>query len=382
MKSWKFVLVLLGVSIAILAGFWGGTLLKRNHDIQAVPWPPNMNVDDWKVYTNKEFNFSFKYPADWYIKVYPTSSIHDTLLIEMSNYTFDRVGNRPKLKSHFKMGVAIYADEPLTGQSLDDWIASRGAYQPSQVVKKGVVQVAGQDSKEYAVEYYPGTIIHSFYLIIKNPDFENLVMSVSALPFDEPWMEEVFYLVASTMRVGPYSRPTISPPFPWPPDMNVNEWATYTNEDFHFSFKYPSDFDLKEYPGSLVKGADGVAISNYLLGTVQVKGQERENFFKMNFVIHATTPLKDDQTLDDWLKHGYIGAPRNQQQKPLQVDGRDAIEVAVEYFPGVIGHVVLLVIEDTEYGDLIMSISIPYKEPGMEEVSRLILTTLKIESNK
>ena len=50
MKNLKFVLILVGLSVAIFAGFFGGTLLlSKAKSGQPAPWPPSMNVDEWKT---------------------------------------------------------------------------------------------------------------------------------------------------------------------------------------------------------------------------------------------------------------------------------------------------------------------------------------------
>jgi hypothetical protein len=165
---------------------------------------------------------------------------------------------------------------------------------------------------------------------------------------------------------------------PWPPNMGIDSWKTYTNEDFYFSFIYPAEWFLYELGGSPVPGVDGVEISNYNLDTLPAKGPAPANFFKMRFILHANDPLIEGQTLDDWIESRgmYI-----KQEQTLQIAGREARELVRESYPGVVGYEVLLIVDHPEYGKLVLSITPPssaLENQEIEGVFRKILSTLRI----
>jgi hypothetical protein len=164
--------------------------------------------------------------------------------------------------------------------------------------------------------------------------------------------------------------------------MNMDSWKTYVNKGFYFSFKYPADWYLYELGGSPVPGTDYVEISNYNLEKLPPgKGSPLEYFFKMAFVVHANDPLKEGQSLNDWIQSKAYYSLHIKQERTLQVADREAKELIWESYPGIAAYYVLLIVDHPDYGKLVLSISSPnsaLEDQEIEGVFRKILSTLQV----
>jgi hypothetical protein len=66
-------LIILIIPVLIGLGLVGYLVLKQSTLSQPAPTSPTDQTVDWKTYTNTSFNYSFKYPQDWYLKESPVA---------------------------------------------------------------------------------------------------------------------------------------------------------------------------------------------------------------------------------------------------------------------------------------------------------------------
>jgi hypothetical protein len=90
-----------------------------------------------------------------------------------------------------------------------------------------------------------------------------------------------------------------SRPASLPPIANMEEWLTYNDERFHFSFQYPPDWYIYIVPADVAGG--GVQISTYNpYDIVQNQKGVPADYFKIEIMVVGGDPLKPGQSLIEW----------------------------------------------------------------------------------
>ncbi|GEM_PF-6691877 len=190
MKSVKTLLVVLALLVTAFIVFWG---------VDQSGYLSSISSDgEWKTYSLEDYHLSFKYPPDWFLEKIPGGTVDG---IYLSNYPFDRVGNKPVPADFFKMSLVVHLDMPLAAaQSLDDWVKIQPFYGSQQMKSSKSIMVAGQEAREIEIEQLPDVILPSIFLVIEDSGIGKVIMSIGHGQFIEPDLETVFRQIVATIQ--------------------------------------------------------------------------------------------------------------------------------------------------------------------------------------
>lgn len=163
---------------------------------------------------------------------------------------------------------------------------------------------------------------------------------------------------------------------PLPP---MDQWLTYTDERFHFTFRYAPDWYIRVMPADRYGG--GVQLSTYDLNTTAFTVEDvPPDYLKIEIVVVGSGdsfPLLPGQTVEEWVRaRGGYDPSQVRQEKHAVVAGREAFEQTVEYFPGWQVTTIFIPYHDATYGDTVLWISsTPFWQPSLEQAFRQIVST-------
>jgi hypothetical protein len=193
------ILALVGVGAYAGIWWWG----NQNSKV-AVPSATPDPTAGWQTYTNTQFGYSFKYPADWKLTEYtdgvdvepPSSDGHNTYFgVSIDSRTWSQV------QTEFnKPGVA------------------------DQFVVQDIV-VDGIPAKEYGVKSGNQTA-GSIFLTFSNTTYHISLFR----PAINPTAVKTVNDILSTLKFNNSA--------------TISTWKTYHNEQYGFEFKYPADWKL------------------------------------------------------------------------------------------------------------------------------------------
>lgn len=146
------------------------------------PTPTPNPTGDWKIYTNTQYKYSFKYPADWVgaglqpgSAPFPIDSEADSVLQSVEFYPNGLEGAVIKYPR-----FAVEVDDPVTNQSLgsySDWINELRESQFYKVTNESQQLISGVNVISLEGPYTQGNIItyHKNYFA-KSPDNKFFVL--------------------------------------------------------------------------------------------------------------------------------------------------------------------------------------------------------------
>lgn len=193
-----------------------------NHKVSK-PSPVINEVKDWKTYTNSEYGFEFKYPNDWIISRQPTLDSDGTVII---GFASSDIQKNPQFKEYGgDFNIFIYNNP--SSLSIKDYFNDKPGLGPNLIgdasggVKNIIVDgqnglrlygVTGESTSDVAI--FPNFVNKKFIVIedIYNPSLIDKILSS-------------FRLIKPTTK--------------------VIDWKTYVNNEFGFSFDYPSNDILR-----------------------------------------------------------------------------------------------------------------------------------------
>lgn len=174
-----------------------------------------MGTENWRTYTNEKMKLSLKYPTDNGINV--ISSSYDD-----SNFSI----NTEKYAPLF-LDVAL-----LSNTKLEEWyVMAYGEAQqetPMPPTLENGPKISELSSKisQFNIQGYDNPVLVTF--VQKGSDLYQVVMPTSN--------NQIQKQILSTFKFT---------------DLNTTaDWKTYTNTKYGYSFNYPSDWNLRLFPGS------------------------------------------------------------------------------------------------------------------------------------
>jgi len=196
------------------------TVLTNNEN-QKLLVVENKNIvvpSDWKTYSNTEIGFEFKYPPSVVVDLDPSHGSSSTSL-----------GFRGIVKN----SSGIVTNPQNLDDSADVDIKNKTINNNPGVLES--IKVDGQDTK-VVCDYIDGTCIAS--ILLPNPVSikglgDDTYFGILVLPEDYLPHKYVNQILSTFKFTNSGKAKTIS----------TTNWKTYTNAEYGFSFKYPSNWD-------------------------------------------------------------------------------------------------------------------------------------------
>lgn len=214
------ILVVVVVIVLLAGGYW---LLFTKPATAPTTTPTGSDTSpnipsDWKIYTNSEHGFAFKYPPSWHFN----SEASSNRIVGIWAEKID--GEAP--------GVVIFQHDAFSDIQIEEWwedhIKDYGDYENwlNQTDRK-VTQLSGynayfvQSSSEKGWYSRPFT---SLYVLKQDKVYE-----ISTNIAVESDLYKIYNQILSTYEFIDESSA-----------IDTSDWKTYTNEKYGFSFKYPN----------------------------------------------------------------------------------------------------------------------------------------------
>jgi len=162
------------------------------------------------------------------------------------------------------------------------------------------------------------------------------------------------------------------------PPPPLDEWVTFTDDRFHFSFQYPPDWHLELEAADVAGG--GVKLSTYPLdSTAFVKGPLPPDYLKIEIDVVGGDPRLAGQTIAEWRHARFDYDPSKVRfERSLVVAGVEALEIRMEYYPGWETTEIYMPFSHPAYGDTAMWISAtPFGLPILEQIYRDIVSSFQ-----
>jgi len=195
-------LTVIGMGVVLLASIIVALVLvlpgtAKEAQPASLPPPP---LDTWVTYADERFGFSFTYPPDWHLNVVPDDAAGGG--VQISTHDLQQPPFKgPIPPGYLKIEFMVVGGDPRNpGESLTDWRHRRADWEPSKVSEEKQEQVAGVDALEEKIAVAPGYVITTIYFPYSHKDYGETGFFISATPFGEASLEEVFRQILSTFK--------------------------------------------------------------------------------------------------------------------------------------------------------------------------------------
>jgi hypothetical protein len=199
----------------------------------------DIDTSDWLTYTNSDLGLTLKYPTDWnyeYYKDYSDSAKQDLIFgIQKTLYPTD-----PARQDFAQYSIKMQSSD---GLELGQWIEKNetwlnddsGAF---EILEEKMVKLAGKDSKYHKLSnHVAGGTSETYYVLVNDKvltiDFQSRIKS--GYQNDQEFVDSVFEIINNSISFEDNNKAA-----------NLEDWQKYTNSDYGFSIKYPSDWNVKE----------------------------------------------------------------------------------------------------------------------------------------
>jgi putative hemolysin len=219
------------------------------------PQPTDEIVNGWRTYRNELLGYNFQYPADTEIII--ADNPLKSLLIFGPGTGNETWGiSHPSDREEYR---------PPEGVDLSQWLTDHYLLGEKRMPD---TQIAGTPAIHFRHERSPQSPAGDRYYFAKAGQLYMVLIEHSS--DEEDWDLDNRFLQsiqldgntsnASASTVIPTAAPTATPvptvtlapmPTALPPLVLDDTWATYTNDRYGFSFRYPSDWKLNEITGSV-----------------------------------------------------------------------------------------------------------------------------------
>lgn len=162
------------------------------------------------------------------------------------------------------------------------------------------------------------------------------------------------------------------------PPPPLDQWKTYTDERFHFSFRYPPDWYLKVIPA--LEGGGGVQISTYDLEAPPFKETPPPDWFKMEILVPIGWPIAPGQSLEEWAQARRVHDPcKFIGEERVTVANLDALKETTECSPGRQSLALYIPYSGISSGDTVLIISVSsFQQSILSEIFWQIVSTFQL----
>src|SRR3989344_1306546 len=243
---------------------------------QTTPSPTTSNITaNWKTYQNTKNNYELKYPDTWEIDAGPGGDQDGPGLADCAQ----------KYDSFFQV--------------------SEG----DTIVGKQNIKFAGTDAIQERINRQQGSWVHLRTFIFQNNSFFVINFTTKATDFDSGKIE--YDQIISTFRFT-NSSPALQ-----------NDWKTYRNTSYIYSFRYPVNFTI--YTGTNQAKEEVIpptATSDKVFLT-----DNKAFLFCCEALVTSVSIIPDSVDIKDWRKYVEVPDYQIKSQKEIIFAGRKALEV-------------------------------------------------------
>jgi putative hemolysin len=206
------------------------------------PQPTDEMVNSWRTYRNELLGYSFQYPADAEIII--ADNPLKSLIISGPGMGNDTWGiSHPSDREEYR---------PPEGVDLLQWLTDHYLLGERRMPD---TQIAGTPAIHFRHERSPQSPAGDRYYFAKAGQLYMVLIEHS--PDEEDWdlnnrfLQSIQFDGNPSNAFAPTLIPTAAPTSTTLPPLVIDDsWATYINEKYGFSFRYPADWKLKEITGS------------------------------------------------------------------------------------------------------------------------------------
>jgi hypothetical protein len=161
----------------------------------------------------------------------------------------------------------------------------------------------------------------------------------------------------------------------------LDQWETYSDEEFGFLFKYPSGWYLESFPNNSI--AKYIDLSNYDWDNPDImiaySKQSPEDAMTIEFVVILNEPLLPGQTLEEWrLSRGDLSPTKPRETQYIKVADIEALEEKIEYYPGGFLTTIYLPYNHKDYDNAVLLINVSnFRQPIMEDIFRQVVDSFE-----
>src|SRR3989344_213171 len=279
---------------------------------QTTPSPTTSNITaNWKTYQNTKNNYELKYPDTWEIDAGPGVDQDGPDLPEISLFNSSSATDRS-----IRIEANPYpheVDKIYTCSGLADCAQKYDSFfqvsEGDTIVGKQNIKFAGTDAIQERINRQQGSWVHLRTFIFHNNSFFVINFTTKATDFDSGKIE--YDQIISTFRFT-NSSPALQ-----------NDWKTYRNTSYIYSFRYPVNFTI--YTGTNQAKEEVIpptATSDKVFLT-----DNKAFLFCCEALVTSVSIIPDSVDIKDWRKYVEVPDYQIKSQKEIIFAGRKALEV-------------------------------------------------------
>ncbi len=257
------------VIIVMIAILFGGYLIYQNQFKSVTPSSPQTTqpgsdeAANWKTYTNTKYGYSIKYPTDWIVndpciadKQFLDCSAPEVSIKSLEKFTLN------EQDINYSIRISKLDKDPRDTTGLIAFYVPPGGYKEEKINSIDVLKGLGMNN---TLEFYFKKRENNYIWITFGPYSEKA-------PFPKQGsFYKTFNKILSTFKFTDQNQ------------ADTFNWKTYTNTKWSFSFKYPSQFTLKEDKSESIQYPSGTRYSLWFYITEDGK----ERFSGYSVTIHS-----------------------------------------------------------------------------------------------